>query len=218
MPYGSCLEVPGVEEIPEENEMQSAEDLQEEEVFDDLQNQPIISVMPKSLEEPGTPDSVQQIRQLIKPVLEVVLPSDGDADPVLTNGMLPLEEGEEIEVITSEEDMMPKDSAIARAIQELDNVVQDEECNVDSDTELPQASPESSPRHYDDSGFQSPTNENTEEVDHRPVARDLKDEPEPVGPELVRVMLKDEDKDEEVSEDDSEEAEGELTEDFESNI
>ncbi|KAG7320860.1 hypothetical protein KOW79_015275 [Hemibagrus wyckioides] len=219
MPYGSCLEVPGVEEIPEENEMQSAEDLQDEDIFDnDLRNQPIISVMPKSLEEPGSPDSVQQIRQLIKPVLEVVLPSERDADPVLTNGMLPLEEGEEIEAITSEEDMMPKDSAIARAIQELDNAVQDEECNVDSDTELPQASAESSPRHYDDSGFQSPTNENTEEVDHRPVARDLKDEPEPVGPELVRVMLKDEDEDEEVSEDDSEEAEGELTEDFESNI
>lgn len=212
MPYGSCLEVPGVEEIPEENEMLPAEDLQDETFINNDRNlQPIISVTPKSLEDPGSPDSVQQIRQLIRPVFEVVVPSATDTDPVLTNGMLPLEEGEEIEAITSEEDTMPKDSAIASAIQELENAVRDEDFNVDSDSELPQASAKSSPRHHDDSGFQSPTNENTEEEDPRPVAADLKGEAEPVGPELVMVMLKEED--EEVSEDGSGD-----DEDFESNI
>ncbi|KAK2827600.1 hypothetical protein Q7C36_018526 [Tachysurus vachellii] len=212
MPYGSCLEVPGVEEIPEENEMLPAEDLEDETFINNDHNlQPIISVTPKSLEVPGSPDSVQQIRQLIRPVLEVVVPSAADTDPVLTNGMLPLEEGEEIEAITSEEDMMPKDSAIASAIQELENAVRDEDFNVDSDSELPQASAKSSPRHHDDSGFQSPTNENTEEEDPRPVAADPKGEAEPVGPELVMVMLKEED--EEVSEDGSGD-----NEDFESNI
>ncbi|XP_047661860.1 protein Niban 2a isoform X2 [Tachysurus fulvidraco] len=212
MPYGSCLEVPGVEEIPEENEMLPAEDLEDETFINDDRNlQPIISVTPISLEDPGSPDSVQQIRQLIRPVFEVVVPSAADTDQVLTNGMLPLEEGEEIEAITSEEDMMPKDSAIASAIQELENAVRDEDFNVDSDSELPQASAKSSPRHHDDSGFQSPTNENTEEEDPRPVAADLKGEAKPVGPELVMVMLKEED--EEVSEDGSGE-----DEDFESNI
>lgn len=229
-PYGSCLEVPGVEEIPEENEMQSAEDLEEEEVIENnlhkqptiseviennLRKEPTISVVSKSLKDPGSPDSVHQIRQLIRPVLEVVLPS-AETDQVLTNGMLALEEGEEIQAITTEEDMTQKDSAIASAIQELENAVQDEEGNVDFEVELPQASADSSPRHHDDSGFQSPTNENTEEEEPRSVAVVLKDEARPVGPELVMVMLEDEN--EEVCENGSGEAEGEINEDFESHI
>ncbi|MCI4386893.1 hypothetical protein PGIGA_G00067960 [Pangasianodon gigas] len=218
MPYGSCLEVPGVEEIPEENEIQTGEDLQEEPVIDnDLHKQPMVSVESESLEEPGSPDNVQQIRQLIRPVLEVVLPSSEDTDPVLTNGMLPLEEGEEIETITTVGEVMPKDSAIASAIQELENAVQEEECNVDSDVELPQASAESSPRHHDDSGFQSPTNEHREEEDPQPITAELKGEAESVDPELVMVMLEQEDK---VSEDGSQagEAKGETTEELVSNI
>ncbi|TSK72072.1 Niban-like protein 1 [Bagarius yarrelli] len=207
MPYGSCLEVPGVEEIPEENEMQSAEDLQEDAIVNnDLQTQPIITVVSKSFNDPGSPDSVHEIQQLIRPVIEVVLPTSGDIQPVLNNGMLPLEEGLEIEAITTEEDMMSKDSAIASAIQELENAVQDEDCNIDSDAELTQASVGSSPRHHDDSGFQSPTNENAEEEESRPIGADLKREVEPVGPELVMVMLKEEGK--EVSRDDPAKSEG----------
>lgn len=214
MPYGSCLEVPGVEEIPEENEMQTDEDLEEEPVIDNnLHKQPIISIVSKTLEEPASPDDVQQIRQLIRPVLEVVLPSSEDPGPVLTNGMLRLEEGEEIEAITTEEEAMPKDSAIASAIQELEKAVQEEECNLDSDVEFPQASVESSPRHHDDSGFQSPTNDHGEEEDHQPSTAQLKGEAEPVDPELVMVMLEQEDN---VSEDGSQA--GEAKEDLEYTI
>ncbi|XP_053504336.1 protein Niban 2a [Ictalurus furcatus] len=210
MPYGSCLEVPGVEEIPEENEMQTGEDLQEDQVVsNDLHKQAIVSVVSRSPEEPTTPDDVQQIRQLIRPVLEVVL---SDTDPVLTNGILPLEEGEEIESITTVENVMPKDSAIASAIQELEDAVQGEECNVDSDVELPRASSESSPRHHDDSGFQSPTNEHRHDEDAQPIAAELKDEAEPVGPELVMLTL---DQEDESSEDGSQAGEAD---DFESNI
>lgn len=191
MPYGSCLEVPGVEEIPEENEMQT-DDLQEEPVINnDLCKQPIISAESKSLEDPGSPDSIQQIRQLIRPVLEVVLPSSEDTGMVLTNGMLPLEEGEEIASITTVEDVMPKDSAIATAIQALENAVQEEECNVDSDVELPQASAESSPRHRDDSGFQSPSNEHGEEEDPQPSTAKLKGDAKPVDPEMVMFEQED---------------------------
>ncbi|KAF7696765.1 protein Niban 2a [Silurus meridionalis] len=198
IPYGSCLEVPGVEEIPEETETQMVEDFEEDSVFsEDLQKQPIIHVAPKSLDEPSSPDDVQQIRQLIKPVLEVVLPTAENTKPVLTNGILPLEEGEEIEAITTVKETIPKDSAIASAIQELENAVQDEECNMDSDVELPQASIDSSPRHYDDSGFQSPTNEHGEEERHRPIAAEMKGEGEPVDPELVMVMLEQEDEESE---------------------
>ncbi|KAF4077056.1 hypothetical protein AMELA_G00203690 [Ameiurus melas] len=210
MPYGSCLEVPGVEEIPEENEMQTGEDLQEDQVIsDDLHKRAIVSAVSESTEEPTTPDDVQQIRQLIRPVLEVV---HSDTDPVLTNGILPLEEGEEIEAITTVEDMISKDSAIASAIQELEDAVQGEECNVDPDVELPQASSESSPRHHDDSGFQSPTTEHRHDEDAQPITAELKDEAEPVGPELVMLTLEQED---EASEDGSQPGEAD---DFESNI
>lgn len=214
MPYGSCLEVPGVEEIPEENEMQTGEDLPEEPVINnDLHKQAIVSVESKSLEEPGSPDDVQQIRQLISPVREVVLPLSPDTEPVLNKGILPLEEGEEIESITTKEEMMPKDSAIASAIQELENAVQEEEFSVDSnDMEPSQASAESSPRHHDDSGFQSPTNEHGEEEDPQPITAELKGEAEPVDPELVMLMLEQEDK---VSEDVSQ---AETTKDLECNI
>lgn len=188
MPYGSCLEVPGVEEIPEEIETPTSEDLQVESAIENnLHKQPVISVLSKPLEDPSSPDDIQQIRQLIRPVLEVVLPSSEDTPLVLTNGMLPLEEGEEIENITEVDEPMPKDSAIASAIQELENAVLDEEYNVDF--ELPEAS---SPQNYDDSGFQSPTNGHGEEEDHQANTAKLKCEAEPVDPKQVMVKMEQE--------------------------
>ncbi|XP_062868172.1 protein Niban 2a [Trichomycterus rosablanca] len=157
VPYGSCLEVPGVEEIPEENEAQMGEDLREQPLADtDLQEPPISPVEPKTPETPSSPDNVLEIRHLINPVLEMVLPSTEDA--VLTNGTLPLEEGDEIQEITIVNELMPRDAAIASALQELDNAVKDEDYDVDSDEELGQ-------EQHDDSGFQSPTNEAHENGD-----------------------------------------------------
>lgn len=197
LPYGSCLEVPGVEEIPEESEV--TEDVQEkstnavEHVHDEPYGPP-----------PGSPDSVDEIRQLINPVLEVVAPFSEEGDePALTNGMMPLEEGQEIKAITTVTEMLPRDSAVESAIQELEIAVQEEEengerlveCTLDSDGELAPPSSYSSPRHHDDSGFQSPTNENGEEEEPRPGPEEVGDaagDAAVVDPEQVEVRVEQE--------------------------
>ncbi|XP_061603746.1 protein Niban 2a [Phyllopteryx taeniolatus] len=73
LPYESCLEVPGVELIPEEDAV--ASDDGEEQAEADL------------CEEPRSPDSVEAIRDLINPVMEVVLPEESKSD--VTNGTVP---------------------------------------------------------------------------------------------------------------------------------
>ncbi|XP_066501921.1 protein Niban 2a [Hoplias malabaricus] len=197
LPYGSCLEVPGVEEIPEENETQVGEDVQEDTVGY-LHQQPLSP----TIKEPGSPDSVDGIRQLINPVLEVVVPltEEGD-DPVLTNGMVHLE-GEEIKAITTVTELLPRDTAVESAIQELDIAVQEDdgeqlvECAVDSDVELAPSS-YSSPRHHDDSGFQSPTTVQGEEEESQPVTHynvKMKAGEGMVDPEQVIVTLEQEGK------------------------
>uniref|UniRef100_A0A673IWE4 Niban-like protein 1 n=1 Tax=Sinocyclocheilus rhinocerous TaxID=307959 RepID=A0A673IWE4_9TELE len=81
LPYESCQEVPGVDGIPEESEGQTEQDLETEKPVNPIQHVPIEK-------EPGSPDSLNEIRDLINPVLEVV-EKDGSQ---LTNGMLLLEE------------------------------------------------------------------------------------------------------------------------------
>ncbi|XP_072518478.1 protein Niban 2a [Salminus brasiliensis] len=189
LPYGSCLEVPGVEEIPEENE-----------VSEDVHEQPLKTVeyvheQPHS--PPGSPDSVDEIRHLINPVLEMVVPFSEEGDePVLTNGIVPLEEGQEIKAITTVTEVLPRDTAVESAIQELEIAVQEDngermvECAVDSDGELVPACAYSSPRHHDDSGFQSPTNEHGEEEESQPVTEEAGETA--VDPEQVMVTLEQE--------------------------
>lgn len=64
LPYESCLEVPGVELIPEEEaEVTEGKDEGNQDEEADLNN------------DPKSPDSVVEIRGLINPVLEVVLPA-----------------------------------------------------------------------------------------------------------------------------------------------
>lgn len=200
LPYGSCLEVPGVEEIPEETEAQVGEDVQERppSTVEYVQQHPIISEEPLTLKEPGSPDSVDEIRQLINPVVEVVIPlSEEGGDPVLTNGMVHLEEGQEVKAITTVTEVLPRDTAVKSAIQELDTAVQEDtgehmvECAVDSDVELIPPSAYSSPRHNDDSGFQSPTNEHREEEPHQ-ITQELKMGEAIVDPVQVMVTLEQE--------------------------
>ncbi|XP_051960290.1 protein Niban 2-like [Xyrauchen texanus] len=153
-------------------------------------------------EEPGSPDSIDEIRNLINPVLEVAVPASLKEDLEeeslqLTNGILPLEEGDEVKHVTMVTEMMPKQSptkmegrtdeldgqtlktnlsdeqqslsAIESAIQQIEIAVQEDpgehlsEGTVDSDGEFTQPSTKYSPHHHDDSGFQSPANENVEE-------------------------------------------------------
>lgn len=189
LPYESCQEVPGVDGIPEENEGQLEQDLVTEKPLNPVEHEPIEK-------EPGSPDSINEIRDLINPVLEVVIPAEKDGSQ-LTNGMFPFEEGVEVKHITSIMETVPKVdrelatmrseqtleeqpcvSAIESAIQQIEIAIQEDpvdhlsEGAIDSDGEFAQTSTNSSPHHHDDSGFQSPANENVEEVEPQPVMGD----------------------------------------------
>ncbi|XP_050949789.1 protein Niban 2a [Labeo rohita] len=203
LPYESCLEVPGVDGIPEENEGQAEQVVETEKPVNPIQQVHIEK-------EPGSPDSVNEIRDLINPVLEVV---EKDSSQ-LTNGTLALEEGDEVKHITTITEMVPRESpnkvdgeldtpkigleeeqcaspsAIESAIQQIEIAIQEDpgehlsEGAIDSDGEFPQTSTNSSPLHHDDSGFQSPANENVEEVEPQPITGD-----EVVDTEQVMLTL-----------------------------
>lgn len=200
LPYESCLEVPGVDNIPEENEGQElASEKPESTKPDPSKAKEHVGLKT----DPGSPDSIDQIRHLINPVLEV--PNSKEDGSQLTNGGLPLEQGEDVKHITTVTEMMPRQSpikglsatdetsdvpsagqssdtdsfedqqtvsAIESAIQQIVIAVQE-----DSDGECPQTSANSSPNHHDDSGFQSPANENVE------------GEPQPITVDSEQVTL-----------------------------
>ncbi len=80
LPYESCLEVPGVELIPEE-EADMFEG-REEDQREDEEN------LGES-KEPKSPDSVNEIRDLINPVVEMVVPASEESQSDKTNGTEP---------------------------------------------------------------------------------------------------------------------------------
>uniref|UniRef100_A0A4W5JMM4 Niban apoptosis regulator 2a n=1 Tax=Hucho hucho TaxID=62062 RepID=A0A4W5JMM4_9TELE len=181
LPYESCLEVPGVDLIPEEGEMEE----EEVEVKAQDPKEPETLTEPDPPKEPNSPDSVQEIRYHSKPVVEMVdLASEADL-AVLTNGTgtLMLEDGkeEEVTLITTVED----EAAIKNAIQEIEIAVQEEdgeritECAVDSGAELAPPLADSSPWGHDDSGVQPPTNEALNEGKAQPIMDALKTEDTP---------------------------------------
>lgn len=203
--YESCQEVPGVDGIPEENEGQVGQDLGTEKSLSPVEHVPIEK-------EPSSPDTINQIRDLINPVLEFVKPGEKD-DSQLTNGMFPLEEGDEVKHITSVMETVPRESpkkvdreldasseqtleeqqcesAIESAIHQIEIAIQEDpgdhlsEGAIDSDGEFAQTSTNSSPHRHDDSGFQSPANENVEEVEPQPITDD-----EVVDTEMVMLTL-----------------------------
>nr|XP_055035487.1 protein Niban 2a [Misgurnus anguillicaudatus] len=249
LPYESCQEVPGVDNIPEEKEgweKLESQKLEESKLeaskseppesepsevessklepleLESLKSEPPKPESPKPegqvavKTDPGSPDSIGQIRHLINPVLEVVGLASEEDKSQLTNGVFPLEECDEVKhVVTVTEtvqrqspigkglidetkdethaevdgrsDAAGKDqtsdtdlsedqqavSAIESAIQQIVNAVRE-----DSDDEFPQSSStNSSPNHHDDSGFQSPANENVE------------GEPQPITVDAEQVTL-----------------------------
>ncbi|XP_031433910.1 protein Niban 2a [Clupea harengus] len=103
LPYESCMEVPGVEGIPEESEAQMEEDESDSATTN-------AAALEKAM--PESPDSVQEIRGLLNPGVMIQVPAgdaNTDADrPVLTNGVKSLEEGEEaqrgVEEVEEEEE------------------------------------------------------------------------------------------------------------------
>ncbi|XP_049908862.1 protein Niban 2a [Epinephelus moara] len=88
LPFESCLEVPGVELIPEED-AEVTEGIEEDGGEDEED-----SDLPK---EPMSPDSVDEIRDLINPVVEVALPVAEESDETNrteeTTGTLTTEDG-----------------------------------------------------------------------------------------------------------------------------
>ncbi|XP_014826885.1 PREDICTED: niban-like protein 1 isoform X1 [Poecilia mexicana] len=148
IPYESCLEVPGVELIPEEDGDFAEDDSEENE-----EN-------PGQSENPKSPDSVTQIRDLINPVVEVVLPGpeeDATTGTETTNGTITMEDGlqEEVTHVTTivgdslsksksimEELMgsrkqkeLQDEAAIQRAIKEMEMAVQEEDSEQASEQE-----------------------------------------------------------------------------------
>lgn len=109
LPYESCLEVPGVELIPEEDGEVSEckEDEREDEVED-----------PGPSDDPKSPDSVDEIRNLINPVVEMVVQaseeelSDVTSKSEPTSGLITMEDGvqEEVTHVTSIAEDVPSKS------------------------------------------------------------------------------------------------------------
>ncbi|CAL8384817.1 unnamed protein product [Gadus morhua 'NCC'] len=179
--YESCMEVPGVEGIPEEEGedygMRCKLGTEEEEDDDDDEAR----MLPRT---PKSPDSVHEIRGLINPVVEVEHP---EAEEGGTNGAEPvsatvlLEDGsvEEVRSVTtlveggdqrrvSPQDMMKrlmgKDrkqevTDIEQAIQEIDLAVQEGGKDTDLEADLGQTS--------------SKTNEGLNEVGPQPIRNGL---------------------------------------------
>ncbi|XP_052381600.1 protein Niban 2 [Oncorhynchus keta] len=88
LPYESCMEVPGVDFIPEEGEIEEVEVKAQE------------PKEQKTPTEPDSPDSVQEICYHSKPVVEMMVSASEEDLAVLTNGTgtLKLEDGKEEEV------------------------------------------------------------------------------------------------------------------------
>lgn len=183
IPYESCLEVPGVELIPEEDGDVAEDDREENE-----EN-------PGPSEDPKSPDSVNQIRDLINPVVEVALPDpeeDTTTRTETTNGTITMEDGlqEEVTHVTTivgdsisksksimehlmgsrKQKELQDEAAIQRAIEEMEMAVQEEDSEPANEQEASEHATEASDSESqplatdcssrnDDSGFQSPTNE-----------------------------------------------------------
>ncbi|XP_018548585.1 LOW QUALITY PROTEIN: protein Niban 2a [Lates calcarifer] len=115
LPYESCLEVPGVELIPEEDvEVHEGkkEDQEEEEEEEEEKEEEEENLGPKS------PDSVNEIRDLINPKMEVVLPVSEEEQSDITNGTevttgtITMEDGvqEEVTHVTTVVEDVPRKS------------------------------------------------------------------------------------------------------------
>ncbi|KAG7258389.1 hypothetical protein CRUP_038620 [Coryphaenoides rupestris] len=185
--YESCMEVPGVEQIPEEDgedpALRRKLGLGEEEEEDE-------EGLPGTPRTPKSPDSVHEIRGLINPVLEVDLPEvearateEATDGTELASGTVVMEDGvvEEVKQVTtlverggdpgtaSSQDMMKRlmgnsrkkeVAAIEQAIQEIEIAVQEGAKDTELDAESAQTSLK--------------TNEGSGEVVPQPIRNGLK--------------------------------------------
>ncbi|MEQ2232138.1 hypothetical protein ILYODFUR_008142, partial [Ilyodon furcidens] len=213
IPYESCLEVPGVDLIPEEDgEVPEVKRVNEEDLG--------------PLEDPKSPDSVDAIRDLISPVVEVVLPvpeeklEDVTSGTETTKGTITMEDGlqEEVTHVTTvvedssrkslrdksspqsilqelvgsrKQKELQEEAAILKALEEMEMAVQEEDSEqmaevstAESDSELQPLATDCSSRN--DSGFQSPSNQSEPEpITNGPTGQDKITDP--VDVELLLV-------------------------------
>uniref|UniRef100_A0A3Q3F1S4 Niban apoptosis regulator 2 n=1 Tax=Labrus bergylta TaxID=56723 RepID=A0A3Q3F1S4_9LABR len=127
--YESCLEVPGVDLIPEEDAEVSEAKEDDEDEKEEEEEEEVFG----PLDDPKSPDSVNEIRDLINPVVEMAVP-----------------------VPESEEN---EETAIENAIKEM--AVQEDDSEGSESSPKPLSATDSSS--HGDSGFQSPTNEGLDE-------------------------------------------------------
>ncbi|KAM6902924.1 protein Niban 2a [Xenentodon cancila] len=219
LPYESCLEVPGVELIPEEEgEVTECKDEEREE-------DPGIS------EDSKSPDSVHEIRDLINPVLEWVLPVSEKKLSDATNGDEPTSDNITMEDVVQEEmahvptivEDVPRKSpqektspqsileeligskkqeveeheeeaAIQKAIEEMVIAVKEDDGEQIAEASAEELQCESPPLATDsgsqyDSGFQSPSSEALDEGEPQPITNGLSGEDKIINPAEVEVVL-----------------------------
>uniref|UniRef100_A0A3P9LT19 Niban apoptosis regulator 2a n=1 Tax=Oryzias latipes TaxID=8090 RepID=A0A3P9LT19_ORYLA len=195
LPYESCLEVPAVELIPEEDGQIFGEGEEEEE--------------PDSSEDPKSPDSVNLIRDLINPVVEVeISTAEEQLSPVssgtdATKGLIAVEDGllEEVTHVTtiveshskkSPQTILQKLGTVKKceeggALQKEEKVDPEEESEEEAVDELPQLAADSSSQN--DSGFQSLTNDRLSQGEPLPIKAGLGGEGPTISPTQVEVHL-----------------------------
>ncbi|XP_058472916.1 protein Niban 2a [Solea solea] len=218
--YESCMEVPGVELIPEED-VETCDDKSEDKSEDE-----------EIPEEPRSPDSVDEIRDLINPVVEVAVPVSGEEkqSPVTnlmepTDSTITAEDGlqEEVTHVTTVVEKVPRNSikkspqtllkellgsegqepakdeqveaAVEDVAEEMLEAVQEEDSQLitevsaaESDSD-PTPLPPSDSSSRDDSGFQSPTNQESDEGVKVPITNGLSGEDKTIDPVEVEVIL-----------------------------
>ncbi|KAM7393219.1 hypothetical protein PAMA_008051 [Pampus argenteus] len=214
LPYESCLEVPGVELIPEEDGEMS-ESIEEEQGEDEEQ--------PDLPESPKSPDSVNEIRGLINPVMEVMLQEkqsdmtngtekssitlDDDVQEDVTHVTTPVEDVPRKcpqdrtspqtilqQLVGSKKQEADKEhqeeAEIKNAVQEGDTERIAEVCAAESDSESsPQPPIATDSCLRDDSSVQSPSNEGLDEGKPQPVTNGLHGEDKIINPVEVEVVL-----------------------------
>uniref|UniRef100_A0A671YT80 Niban apoptosis regulator 2a n=1 Tax=Sparus aurata TaxID=8175 RepID=A0A671YT80_SPAAU len=186
LPYESCLEVPGVELIPEEDvEMSEVRQVDQEEEDEEEEDLP---------EDPKSPDSVNEIRDLINPVVEMVVPVSEENQSEVTNGTEPHLMGsrkQEADKAHQEE------TAIKDAIGEIEIAVQEDDSERIAEVSAAESDCESSPKlplaadtgSRGDSGFQSPTNEGLDDSEPQPMTNRLNGQDKIIDPVEVEVEI-----------------------------
>ncbi|XP_037340754.2 protein Niban 2a [Pungitius pungitius] len=213
LPFESCLEVPGVELIPEED-TEVPEGTQED---------------PDPLEEAKSPDRVVEIRDLINPVVALALPASKESPTDLTNGTVPTagtvtwEDGAQEDVThvtTTVKDVPSKpprdatstpaavqelventkrghdeerqeEAAIKSAIGEIEEAVREDDSGRIPEVSATESDGESASvsGSHSDRGLQSPASGGADEGAPQPITNGLTGEDKVLDPVEVEVLL-----------------------------